>query len=53
MAADSGHATATLAIPAATFAALIGGRSDAPGDTGITGDRQLGQRVLDSMGILP
>jgi hypothetical protein len=43
----------TLAIPAATFAALMGGRSDAPGDAGITGDRRLGQRVLDSMGILP
>ncbi len=53
VAADSGHATVTLAIPAATFAALIGGRSDAPGDAGVTGDRQLGQRVLDSMGILP
>jgi uncharacterized protein (TIGR03083 family) len=53
VAADPGGATVTLAIPVATFAALIGGRGDAPADAGITGDRQLGQRVLDSMGIMP
>jgi uncharacterized protein (TIGR03083 family) len=43
----------SLAIPVATFAALLGGRSDTPGDTDITGDRQLGQRVLESMSLLP
>ena len=53
VAAGPGAPTVTLAIPVATFAALIGGRGDAPADAGITGDRQLGQRVLDSMGIMP
>jgi len=52
-AADPGDPTVTLQIPVTTFAALVGGRSDAPGDSDITGDRQLGQRVLDSMGFLP
>jgi uncharacterized protein (TIGR03083 family) len=50
---DAGNATATLAMPVATFAALVAGRGDAPGDARIRGDRELGQRVLDSMGILP
>ncbi|MGD0376492.1 MAG: maleylpyruvate isomerase family mycothiol-dependent enzyme [Streptosporangiaceae bacterium] len=53
LAADLRDPTVSLAIPVATFAALIGGRSDAPGDTDITGDRQLGQRVLESLGLLP
>ncbi len=53
LAADLRHPSVSLAIPVATFAALIGGRSDTPGDTDITGDRQLGQRVLESMGLLP
>jgi hypothetical protein len=35
-----------------TFAALVNGRSDAPGDARITGDTELGRRVLDSMGIM-
>jgi uncharacterized protein (TIGR03083 family) len=52
-AAGPGHATTTLAMPVATFAALMGGRSDVPGHADVTGDRQLGQRMLDSMGILP
>jgi hypothetical protein len=43
----------SLAIPVASFAALAGGRSDVPGDVGITGDGQLGRRVLQSMGIMP
>jgi hypothetical protein len=30
-----------------------GGRSDVPGDVVITGDQQLGQRVLQSMGLMP
>jgi uncharacterized protein (TIGR03083 family) len=45
--------TVSLTMPVATFAALIGGRSDAPGDVSITGDRPLGQRVLQSMTLLP
>jgi hypothetical protein len=32
---------------------LVGGRSDVPGDVGVTGDGPLGQRVLDAMGFLP
>ena len=36
-----------------TVAALMAGRSDAPNDARIAGDRELSQRVLDSMGILP
>ena len=32
---------------------LACGRGDAPDDVVISGDHQLGQRVLDSMGILP
>lgn len=46
-------ATVTMTIPAATFAALAGGRSDVPGNVAITGDQQLGQRVLQSMGLMP
>jgi uncharacterized protein (TIGR03083 family) len=55
LAADLRVATVSLAIPATTFAALIGGRCDVPipGDVGITGDQQLGQRILASMGLLP
>ena len=43
----------TMAIPVTTFAALVGGRSDVPDDAGIAGDRELGLRVLDSLGLLP
>ena len=53
LAADPRDATVSLAIPVASFAALAGGRSDVPGDVGITGDGQLGRRVLQSMGIMP
>lgn len=52
-AADPHDATVTLAIPVPTFAALVGGRSDAPGDTGISGDYELGARVLESLSFLP
>lgn len=47
------EAAVSLEIPVATFAALVGGRSDVPGDVGITGDGQLGRRVLESMGFMP
>jgi len=53
VAADTGDATVSLEIPVAAFAALACGRGDAPDDVVITGDRPLGQRVLDSMGIMP
>jgi len=53
LAADAGGATASLVLPVTTFAALAGGRSDAPGDARITGDEALGRRVLGSMGLMP
>jgi len=53
LAADQGDATVDLAIPVATFAALVGGRCDVPGDTAISGDQRLGQLVLESMAFLP
>ena len=53
VAAGPDDATVSLEIPVASFAALACGRGDAPGDAVITGDRQLGQRVLGSMGIMP
>jgi uncharacterized protein (TIGR03083 family) len=53
LAADASGATAGLAIPVTTFAALAGGRSDAPDDARITGDEALGRRVLGSMGLMP
>ncbi|HXZ71288.1 MAG TPA: maleylpyruvate isomerase family mycothiol-dependent enzyme [Streptosporangiaceae bacterium] len=53
LAADAAGATAVLVIPVTTFAALAGGRSDAPDDARITGDEPLGRRVLGSMGLMP
>jgi len=53
LAADPGNATVTLAVPVATFAALVGGRADVPADTVISGDQRLGRRVLESMAFLP
>jgi len=47
------HPTVSLAIPLATFAALVGGRSDAPADAALSGDHELGQRVLESMSLMP
>ena len=53
LAAGPDGATVSLAIPVTTFAALAGGRSDVPDDVTITGDQQLGRRVLASMGLMP
>jgi uncharacterized protein (TIGR03083 family) len=53
LAADPDDATADLAIPVTTFAALAGGRSDVPADTVISGDQRLGRRVLESLAFLP
>lgn len=53
LAAHLQNATVSLAIPVATFAALVGGRSDVSDDVGTTGDRQLGRRVVESMGFMP
>jgi uncharacterized protein (TIGR03083 family) len=53
LAENAAGATVSLAIPVTTFAALAGGRSDAPDDVSVTGDEALGRRVLGSMGLMP
>jgi uncharacterized protein (TIGR03083 family) len=53
VAADPEGATVRLEIPVTSFAALVCGRGDAPDDVVITGDQELGRRVLGSMGIMP
>jgi len=53
LAAGPANATLDLAIPVTTFAALVGGRTDVPGDAVISGDQELGRRVLESMAIMP
>jgi uncharacterized protein (TIGR03083 family) len=53
LAAGPDGATVSLAIPVTTFAALVGGRADVPDDVDITGDQQLGRRLLASMGFMP
>jgi uncharacterized protein (TIGR03083 family) len=50
---QAGSPTATLSMPATTFAALVGGRSDVPDDVVVTGDADLGRRVVSSMGLMP
>jgi uncharacterized protein (TIGR03083 family) len=45
--------TVRLAMPATTFAALVGGRTDAPDDVEIVGDEELGRRVVANLGFLP
>lgn len=48
-----GAPTVTLAMPTTTFAALVGGRTDAPDDVAITGDDDLGRRIAANLGFLP
>jgi uncharacterized protein (TIGR03083 family) len=45
--------TVALTIPPATFAALVGGRSDVPDDVEIDGDTALGQAILDHLAFMP
>jgi uncharacterized protein (TIGR03083 family) len=46
--------TVTLTMDAPTFSALAGGRSDAPRDAvRITGDVELGRRIVDVLGFMP
>lgn len=45
--------TVTLSMPATTFAALVGGRSDAPADVDVHGDEVLGRAVVEGLGFLP
>jgi hypothetical protein len=40
-------------MPVTTFAALVGGRDDAPDDVVIEGDEQLGRRVVGALGFMP
>ena len=47
------RSTVELVMPATTFAALVGGRTDAPDDVVIHGDVELGRRVVDVLGFLP
>lgn len=48
-----GEPTVQLTMPAPTFSALVGGRSDTPDDVVVQGDTDLAQRVLDSVGFMP
>jgi len=50
---EAGEATVRLRMPASTFAALTGGRSDAPTDVEVEGDEALAARILGSMGFMP
>ena len=45
--------TVRLTMPVTTFAALVGGRSDAPDDVVVDGDRELGAAVIAVLGFLP
>jgi uncharacterized protein (TIGR03083 family) len=45
--------TVALSIPPSTFAALVGGRSDAPDDSVINGDETLGRTIVAQLGFLP
>ena len=53
VAANAEDPTVDLAMPVTTFAALVGGRSDAPDDVVVSGDAQLAQQVLASMALMP
>ena len=50
---DAGDATVSLSMSPSTFAALAGGRSDAPDDTVIAGDDALGKAIVTHLGFLP
>ena len=51
---DDGEPTVTLTMDRETFIVLAGGRQPAePGDVRISGDTDLGRRVLAAMGVTP
>jgi len=50
---DLADVTVALTIPATTFAALVGGRSDVPDDVVIQGDEALGRTIVDQLGFMP
>ncbi len=45
--------TVTIGVPVTTFAALVGGRTDAPDDVRIVGDQRLGHAIVDALGFMP
>jgi uncharacterized protein (TIGR03083 family) len=45
--------TVDLAIPVGTFGALVCGRSDAPRDHRVDGDVELGERIVQNLGVMP
>jgi uncharacterized protein (TIGR03083 family) len=45
--------TVTVSMPPTTFAALVGGRSDAPDDVEITDDTALGRAIVAGLGFMP
>jgi uncharacterized protein (TIGR03083 family) len=45
--------TVVLSMPAPTFAALVGGRSDAPDDVAVAGDAELAGAIVANLGFLP
>jgi hypothetical protein len=52
--ADDVEPTVTLGMDRETFVLLAGGRrAAAPGDVRISGDAELGERVLAAMGVTP
>lgn len=50
---DAAEATVSLTMSPSTFAALVGGRSDAPDDVVIQGDEALGRAIVEHLGFLP
>lgn len=50
---DPGTWSVRLAMPPATFVALVGGRSDPPDDVVIEGDAELGGRIVAALGFMP
>ncbi len=51
---DDGEPTVTLAMDRETFIVLAGGRRPAgPGAVQVSGDRDLGERVLTALGVTP
>jgi hypothetical protein len=40
-------------MPVTTFAALVGGRADAPDDVEIHGDQALGRSIVDALTLMP
>ena len=51
--AEPAAPTVTLSMPATTFAAIVGGRSDAPDDAVIDGDQDLGRAVIAALAFMP